>query len=61
MATAKKRTKATPATTATRSDPVLSMRTPAAFIKRIDVWAKKRGLSRNAAIRQLIEIALGKR
>lgn len=54
----KKVAKAAP--TARRTDPVLSMRASADFIKRIDKWAKGKGVSRNAAMRQLIEKSLAR-
>lgn len=58
--TPKKKVAKAAAPTARRSDPVLSMRASADFIKRIDKWAKGKGVSRNAAMRQLIEKSLAR-
>ena len=37
-----------------RGDPILSMRVDETFIAKIDKWAARKGLSRSAAIRELI-------
>ncbi len=41
-----------------KGNPILSMRVPADFIARIDKWATKKGQSRSAAIRALIDLGL---
>lgn len=41
-----------------KGNPILSMRVPAEFIAKIDKWATRKGESRSAAIRMLIELGL---
>lgn len=41
-----------------RGDPILSMRVPEEFIAKIDKWAARKGESRSAAIRLLIQRGL---
>jgi hypothetical protein len=55
---AKKITKLAKGKTASRGNPILSMRVPREFIMAIDKWAGAKGHSRSAAIRLLIERGL---